>query len=186
VENESLKLWHHAPLFHQASCGREACGGRRGCCFPRCRALTLGRGAGLAWRILSVVQYLRVSSEGVSSECFMIVAAGAGFEKRFHASRYTPTSKQRRIVPTRGSWTSLCCRDIMALSFRKDDPGRTRVQDIMHVVFLSARSRSSSFPGSGSGFLYYEVYHHLRILRRSAKNKNQFGISNKMYVLVKE
>ena len=148
-----MQLWHHASLFHQAWCGLERCGGRRGCCFPRSRALTSGRGAALALRILSAVQYLRVSSAGVSTACFTILAAGAGFEKRFHANRYTPTSKQRRIVPTRGRRMSFCCCDIMVLSFRKDGTRSMCVQGIMPVAFLSVLSRSNSFPGSGSRFL---------------------------------
>ena len=152
-----MQLWHHASLFLQAWCGSEECVGRRGCCFPRSRVLTFGKGAALALRILSAVQYLRASSGEVSTECLMIVAEGSRFEKRFHITRYTPTSKQRRIVPTRGRWLSLCCRDIIVLSFRKDGPGRLRVQDIMPVVFLSALSRSNAFPGSRSRFLYREV-----------------------------
>src|SRR5258707_5869340 len=114
-----MQLWHHASLLHQACCGPERCRGRRGCCFPRSRALTSGRGAALALRILSAVQYLRVSSAGVSTSCFTIVAEGAGFEKRFHANRYTPTSTQRRIVPTKGRRLSFCCRYIMILFFLK-------------------------------------------------------------------
>ena len=74
----------------------------------------------MALRILSAVQYVRASSEGVSTECFMIVVEGVDFEKRFHAARYTPTIKHRRVVPTKGRKMSLCCRDMMALSFRKD------------------------------------------------------------------
>lgn len=140
--------------------------GRRGCFFLRPGLVTLGISAALALRILSAVQYLRASSEGVSTECLMIVE-GSGFEKRFHASRYTPTSKQRRIVPTRGSWICLCCRDIMPLSFTKDGTDKTRVQGIMNAVFLPALSKSSFFPGPGSCFLYREVYHHFLILRRS-------------------
>jgi len=97
--------------------------------------LTFGKGAALALRILSAVQYLRASSAGVSTECFTIVAEGAGFEKRFNANRYTPTSKQRRIVPTRGRWMSFCCRDMMVLSFRKDGTGEMHAQGIMPVVF---------------------------------------------------
>src|SRR6266568_6579210 len=89
-------------LLHQAWGGLEAFGGCRRCCFPRLRALVFGSLAGLALRILSAVQYLRASSEGVSTECLMTVAEGSGFEKRFHTARYTPTSKQRRIVPTKG------------------------------------------------------------------------------------
>ena len=150
-----MQLWHHAALFLQAWCGSEECGERRGPCFPCSRAVTFGRGAALALRILSAVQYLRASSAGVSTECFTILAEGAGFEKRFHTTRYTPTSKQRRIVPTRGRRLSLCCRDIMVLSFRKDGPGRFLVQGIMPVVFLSALTRSNAFPGSR--FLYREV-----------------------------
>ena len=71
----------------------------------------------------------------------MIVAGAAGFEERFDANRYTPTSKQRRIVPTIDSWMSLCCCDIMPFSFIKDGSDRTPVQGSMHVVFLSALSR---------------------------------------------
>jgi len=88
-------------LLHQAWGGLEAFGGCCGFCFPRLRALTFGSLAGLALRILSAVQYLRTSSEGVSTGCLMIVSEEPDFEKRFHASRYTPTSKQRRVVPTR-------------------------------------------------------------------------------------
>src|SRR5262249_37237646 len=97
-----MQLWHHASLFHQAWCGPEGWGGRRGFCFSRSRSLTFGRGAALALRILSAVQYLRASSAGVCTECFLILAEGAGLEKRFHATRYIPTSKQRRIVPISG------------------------------------------------------------------------------------
>ena len=149
------------------------CGGRRRCCFSRSRASTFGRGAALAWRILSAVQYLMLSSEEVSTECLMIVVEESGFEKRFHASKYTPTSTQRRIVPTRGTWISLCFRNIMPLSFRNDRTDRTRVQGIMHVVFLPALSRSSFFSVLGSCFLYsihddrkgHHVYY-IRCLRR--------------------
>jgi hypothetical protein len=148
-----MQLWHHAPHFHQAWCGLERREGRRGRRFPRSGVSTFGRGAGLASRILSAVQYLRVSSAGVSTECLMILAEGAGFEKRFDANRYTPTSKQSRTVPTRGRRMSLCCCNIVVLSFSKAGTGRTRVQGIMPVVFLSALSRSNSFPGSGSRFL---------------------------------
>lgn len=133
VENKSMQLWHHTSLFHQASCGREGCAGRRAGRFPRLSALTSGSGAALALRILSAVQYVRASSAGVSTECFMILSDGGDFEKRLHAARYTPTSKHRRIVPTRGRMMSFCCRDIMAISFRKDDTDRTHVQAILPI-----------------------------------------------------
>ena len=113
-----MQLWHHAPHFHQAWCGPGRCGRRRGRRrgrrFPRSGISTLGRGAGSASRILSAVQYLRVSSAGVSTECLMILA-GVGLEKRFHANRYTPTSKQSRTVPTRGRRMNLCCCNIIVL-----------------------------------------------------------------------
>jgi hypothetical protein len=78
----------------------------------------------LALRILSAVQYLRASSGGVSTLCFVTLFDGVDFEKRFHAARYTPTIKHRRVVPTKGRKMSLCCRDMMDLSFRKDGMGR--------------------------------------------------------------
>src|SRR5260370_25691513 len=130
-----MQLWHHASLFLQAWCGPEGSGGRRGCCFPRSRALTFGKGAALALRILSAVQYLRASSAGVSTECFTIVAEGAGLEKRFHANRYTPTSKQRRIVPTRARRMGFCCPDMMVLSFGKDGSRRMYSHGIILFVF---------------------------------------------------
>src|SRR5258706_209789 len=111
------------------------------------------RSASVGSCIVAAVQYLRVSSAGVSTGCLMILAEGADSEKRFDANRYTQTSKQSRTVPTRGRRMSLCCCNIMVLSVRKDGTGRTRVQGIMPVVFLSALSRSNSFPGSGSRFL---------------------------------
>src|SRR5258708_37786072 len=97
--------------------------------------MTFGKGAAFGLRILSAVQYLRASSAGVSPECFTIVAEGAGFEKRFNANKYTPTSKQRRILPTRGRGMRFCCRDIMGLSFRKDGTGEMYEQAIMPRVF---------------------------------------------------
>src|SRR5438874_1058448 len=102
VENEPLQLSQHVSLLHQASGELEASGGCCGCCFFRLRALTFGSLAGLALRFLSAVQYLRASSEEVSTECLMILAGGSDFERRFHAARYTPTSKHKRIEPTRG------------------------------------------------------------------------------------
>src|SRR6266487_4329720 len=70
------------------------------------------------------------------------------------ATRYTMASRQRRTLPTRGSWMRLYRRDILILSFMKDDMNRKPVQGLLPVVFLSALSRSSIFPGSGSRFLY--------------------------------
>src|SRR5207245_2935979 len=95
----------------------------------------------LALRILSAVQYLRASSACLPTLCLMIVDERFFFEKRFHASRYTPTNKQRRIAPTRGSWMNLYRRDILALSFMKDGMNRKPVQGIVHVVFPSALPR---------------------------------------------
>jgi hypothetical protein len=63
---------------------------------------------------------------------------------------------------------SLCCRDIMPLSFIKNGTDRTRVQGIMNVVFLSALSRSNLFPRIRIAFPLWISISHVIILRRSA------------------
>jgi hypothetical protein len=72
---------------------------------------------------------------------------------------------------------SLCCRDIMALSFRKDDASRTRVQANVPGVILSARFRKQRLPRIRIVFPLGEVYQHFVILRRSAKGKDCHRLS---------
>jgi hypothetical protein len=79
-------------LFQQIYCGRDEED------FFRFFSLTSGIGAGLASRILSAVQYLRVSSGEVSTECFVIAGEDVDFARRFLAKRNTPISKLRRMV----------------------------------------------------------------------------------------
>src|SRR5450432_1826320 len=89
----------------------------RECLFLVLTAFTFGKSTGFASRILSAVQYLRVSSGEAFSECLTMVGVGAGFARRLHATRYTPTSKPSRTVAGRATRMSLCFCDIMPLSF---------------------------------------------------------------------
>src|SRR5579859_3295957 len=73
-------------------------------------------GAALALRFFSAVQYLRDSSGEVSTVCLMIRFEGFGFLETRFTIRITPmSSKQSKIVPTRGNGVSLRGCDIMAL-----------------------------------------------------------------------
>src|SRR5438477_10036018 len=78
VKNESIQWCHLALLLDQAS----RIGEGPGPCFSRSSVFTFGRGTALALRILSTVQYLRASSGGVSTLCFVTLFDGADFEKR--------------------------------------------------------------------------------------------------------
>jgi hypothetical protein len=96
----------------------------------------VGRGAGWALRILSAVQYLRVSLEEVPTECF----ATFDFEKRFAANRYKPTSRPKRVIPTRGN--SFCDCAIMPLSFVKDEPNQ---RDFRNNIVVTTYFRSNFY-----------------------------------------
>jgi hypothetical protein len=107
----------------------------------------------------------------------MIVVEGSGFEKRLHANRYAPTSKQTRITPTRGSWMDLHCRDIMPLSFIKDGTDGIHVQGTMTVISLSALSKSRFFPELGSHFLYTIKYISISRLYKDRQIINKYKYS---------
>lgn len=83
-----------------------------------------------------------------STGCFITLAEGSGFASRFfHATRYTPISRQRRTAPARGSETRLCCCDIVPLSFIFMVRTDQRIQAIVNIVFRPVPSRSSFYFG---------------------------------------